>query len=579
MSRKGRIGSIRARGRFVLSAALLMAGIAHSAEGDLVLSDKPGSAPELQEKGRRQADALTHFMIGLFEEESSGPEKALESKRKVLDLDPGSTNLAIEVAYEYLRRGDTAEAIGILKDAIAAAPKVTAPYLALSTVYLRHLQKYDLAARYAVQAQQLSPKDFATYEMLWEIYHAQGQATKAAQVLEKAAKATSTDADFWVSLAEMYSRNVLRDGVPPKPENVEKINHYLEQAAALEGSRQPETASKIGDTYVMSGQLAKAIPFYRLVLERKPTFPLVREKLAECYSKENNFPAAIEQVEALVRANPLSLDAYQRLADLYLLTGDLVRALANARQTLIIDPRNIERQTLVVELLYKLKRFDDMATVLADARKQFPGLAKLTHLQAIALSQAKRHEEAIVAFDQAVTEANRSQPEILNSDFYFDFGAAAEQAGQHVKAEELFRKSIELEPEATGRAYNYLGYMWVDRGEKLAEAEQLIRRALALEPGNGAYLDSLGWLFYKQGKYPEALTELTRAAEALPEPDSVVYEHIGDTYHQLGKQAEAVLYWQKALHLDPENKELITKLDKNAEKVVQQPEKKPNASQ
>lgn len=518
-------------------------------------------------------------MMGLFEEESSGPEKALESKRKVLDLDPGSTGLAIEVAYEYLRRGDTAEAIGILKDTIAAAPKVTAPYLALSTVYLRHLQKYELAARYAQQALELSPKDFAPYEMLWEVYQGQNQATKAAQVLEKAAKSKSADADFWVSLAEMYSRNVLRDGSTPTPENVEKINRFLTEAAALEGSKQPETASKIGDTYVMSRQLDKAIPFYRAVLEKKPSFPLIREKLAECYIKTEDIPAAIEQVEELVRINPLSLEAYEQLTALYLKKGDLSKALANARQTLIIEPRNIERQTLVVELLYKLRRFDEMASVLADARKQFPGLAKLTHLQAIALSQAKRHEEAIVAFDEAVTEANRSQPEILNSDFYFDYGAAAEQAGQYARAEELFKKSIELEPESTGRSYNYLGYMWVDRGEKLAEAEQLIRRALTLEPGNGAYLDSLGWLYFKQGKFPEALTELSRAAESLPEPDPVVFDHIGDTYHQLGKQTEAVLFWQKALHLDPENKKIIAKLDKNAEKVVQQPAKKPNTSQ
>lgn len=579
MSRKGRIGSSVTRGRFVLSSLLLLAGLAYSAEGDLVPSDKPGLAPELQEKGRRQADALTYFMVGLFEEESSGPEKALESKRKVLALDPGCTDLAIEVAYEYLRRGDTAEATGILKDAIAAAPKVTAPYLALSTVYLRHLQKNELAAKYAQQALELTPKTFAPYEMLWEIYQAQGQAGKAAQILDKAAKTKSADPEFWISLAEMYSRNSIRENVPPSAETLEKINRLLGEASSLEGSHQPELASKIGDMYILSHQWDKAVPLYKTVLEKKPDFPLIREKLAECYIKLENTPAAIEQIQALVRINPLSLDAYEKLAELYIKTGDFAKALSNARQTLVIEPGNIERQTMVVELLFKLKRFDEMAKVLGDAKKQFPGLAKLSHLQAIALAQAGRNEEAVAAFEEARDQANRTQPEILTSDFYFEFGAAAEQAGQYAKAEELFKKSIEMEPDSTGRPYNYLGYMWVERGERLAEAEQLIRRALVLEPGNGAYLDSLGWLYFKQGKFPEALTELSRAAESLEEPDPVVFDHIGDTYHQLGKQAEAVLYWQKAQHLDPENKEITAKLDKNAEKVVQQPEKKASASQ
>ncbi len=579
MSRKGRIGSTMTRGRFVLSSLLLLAGVAYSAEGDLVPSDKPGLGPELQEKGRRQADALMYFMVGLFEEESSGPEKALESKRKVLALDPGCTGLAIEVAYEYLRRGDTAEAIGILKDAIAAAPKVTAPYLALSTVYLRHLQKYELAAKYSQQALELAPKTFAPYEMLWEVYQAQGQATKAAQVLDKASKAKSSDPEFWISLAEIYSRNALRDNAPPSAENVEKINRLLAEASALEGASQPDLASKIGDMYILSRQWDKAIPLYKTVFEKKPDFPLVREKLAECYAKLDDIPAAIEQVEALVRINPLSLEAYQQLTDLYRKSGDLGKALSNARQVIVIEPGNIEYQTVVVELLYKLRRFDEMAKVLSDAKKQFPGLAKLSHLQAIALAQAGRNEDAVAAFEEARDQANRTQPEILTSDFYFEFGAASEQAGQYAKAEELFKKSIEMDPDSTGRSYNYLGYMWVERNERLAEAEQLIRRALTLEPGNGAYLDSLGWLYYRQGKFPEALTELSRAAESIEEPDPVVFEHIGDTYHQLGKQAEAVLYWQKAQHLAPDNKKITAKLDKNAEKVVQQPDKKPSASQ
>ena len=114
--------------------------------------------------------------------------------------------------------------------------------------------------------------------------------------------------------------------------------------------------------------------------------------------------------------------------------------------------------------------------------------------------------------------------------------------------------------------------MWVERSENLDEAGQLIRRALEMEPGNGAYVDSLGWLYFKQGKFEEALTELLRAAELLPEPDAVVFEHIGDAYDKLGRNAEAVLYWQKALQLNPESKTIGAKLDKSAENVAKQPQ-------
>ena len=55
----------------------------------------------------------------------------------------------------------------------------------------------------------------------------------------------------------------------------------------------------------------------------------------------------------------------------------------------------------------------------------------------------------------------------------------------------------------------------VERSENLEEAGQFIRRALEMEPNNGAYIDSLGWLLNKQGKFEEALVELLRAAELI----------------------------------------------------------------
>ena len=39
-------------------------------------------------------------------------------------------------------------------------------------------------------------------------------------------------------------------------------------------------------------------------------------------------------------------------------------------------------------------------------------------------------------------------------------------------------------------------YMWIERSENLEEAGQFIRRALEMEPNNGAYIDSLGWLYF-----------------------------------------------------------------------------------
>ena len=91
--------------------------------------------------------------------------------------------------------------------------------------------------------------------------------------------------------------------------------------------------------------------------------------------------------------------------------------------------------------------------------------------------------------------------------------------GSTIKPAELFKRAIELDPADAAQAYNYLGFMWADQNIHLDEAEDYIKRALAAEPENGAYLDSLGWLHYRQGKYEQALAELLSAAAELKEED------------------------------------------------------------
>ena len=57
--------------------------------------------------------------------------------------------------------------------------------------------------------------------------------------------------------------------------------------------------------------------------------------------------------------------------------------------------------------------------------------------------------------------------------------------------------------------------MLADRGTRLDEALSLIRRAVALDPQNGAYLDSLGWVHFKMGKYDLAEDALRKAVDRI----------------------------------------------------------------
>ncbi len=98
---------------------------------------------------------------------------------------------------------------------------------------------------------------------------------------------------------------------------------------------------------------------------------------------------------------------------------------------------------------------------------------------------------------------------------------------------------------------NNFGYMLADAGIRLDQAERFVRQALADQPKQISFQDSLAWVFYKQGKIAVAARVLTEAMASHPEQtnQTVVYDHAGDTVWRLGQKVQAIEYWQKAVEL------------------------------
>jgi tetratricopeptide (TPR) repeat protein len=555
------------------AAACLWASPAQASQADWMRPEEFADPVtfELQASAEKTAEAHARFLQAIFLEEEFGPDAALESKRRVLDLDPGFTELAVDVAQHHLHRSETPEAISILKDAKKAAPSDPTPSLALAGVYLRHLQKPLLAEKHALDAVQLDPENKAGYELLWEIYRAAGQTHKIESVFQRAERRQSEKLEFLMAIADLRLREIARSRHSPSAATEAKISELLERIEKL-GVSKPEILARTGDFHALCGRLQRAVDLYEKSIALQPALDGVREKLALALVQLCQNDRAAELLTKIVAENPVNLAAYDQLSKIHLLRGEFERAAASMRQALLlapIDPRRHE------EIIRTSLRAGDLAGALqaaTEAETKFPYLTGFSVLRAITLSQTGNHAASMMAFERALVTAANSNPELLDSDFYLSYGGAAERAGHFVKAAELLKKSIALDPARSAQACNYLAYMWADRGENLAEAEQLIRRALELDPSNGAYLDTLGWVFFRQGRYEESLAELLRASELMQEPDPVILDHIGDVYGKLGKTADAVLYWNKAIQLDPKNQSITEKLDSHAAPVARQPD-------
>ena len=76
----------------------------------------------------------------------------------------------------------------------------------------------------------------------------------------------------------------------------------------------------------------------------------------------------------------------------------------------------------------------------------------------------------------------------------------------------------------------------------------MIRKAVAEEPENYAYLDSLGWVLFKRGKAEEARVFLEKAS-VDSRTDTTIPDHLGDVYFQLQELGKARASWERALKI------------------------------
>ena len=163
----------------------------------------------------------------------------------------------------------------------------------------------------------------------------------------------------------------------------------------------------------------------------------------------------------------------------------------------------------------------------------------------------ERYPQAIAAYDRAIALL---PPDAVPAAAQLAFlrGSAKEQAGDWPGAEIDLRRSVEL-AEKNPIYLNYLGYSLLDRGKSLKEARDLIARAYAVSPENGAIIDSMGWAEHLMGNYAEAVRLLETARSAEP-ADPTVADHLGDALWKAGRRIEARHAWASAAALSPDPK-------------------------
>ncbi len=192
---------------------------------------------------------------------------------------------------------------------------------------------------------------------------------------------------------------------------------------------------------------------------------------------------------------------------------------------------------------------DTALAVQRELAADFPKHSLQTLLpQAEMLAEMGRTEEALELTEIVIAQRPWDQGGWLFR------GALMEQAGDLKSAVDAFEEAVDLAPDSAV-ALNALGYTLANNGRDFADAQRYIEQALAMEPENPAYLDSLGWVYYQRGDTEGALPWLQQAFTLMP--DAEIAAHLGEVLWELDRRDEAIDIWAEALTAAPDDQTLL----------------------
>ncbi|MFZ0684484.1 MAG: tetratricopeptide repeat protein [Terriglobales bacterium] len=492
---------------------------------------------------RLQPDSMDdHLLLGRLYRLNNDLQKAESEFKIAVKLAPDSEEAVTTLAYLYNELGDTSRATQVLSE-VPSAERSAKLYSALGYTYEQQKQYKEAidAYRHAIE---MDRDNLDAIRGLAQNLLNDGQADAALEQYKVIADANPEDAQTFVRIGELYRKQGKFDLAL---DNLKKAETMVPDSL--------EAPYDIASIYQSQGRYDEAVPIMVDLLKKtekadgkysngeRNNRAVFLERLGTIYRDQGNNQYANDTFrEIVLLGGDDNIErGYQQIIDTWREAKEWQKALDTAKEAVKKLPSPQLKMVLASQEAdmgnpdQALKDVHAMLKGDADDREIYIRLAEMH-------TRLRQFTEAEQALDKAEQLATKPEDK---RDIWFLRGATFERAKQFSQAEEQFKKVLAGDPE-NASALNYLGYMLADQNVKLEEALGYIKRAVDLDPTNGAYLDSLGWAYFRLGKYELAEDNLLKASQKI-NTDPTVHDHLGDLYQKTGRLKLAATNWDRAL--------------------------------
>ena len=399
----------------------------------------------------------------------------------------------------------------------------------------------------------------------WTIYGAyEWQMQHPRQALEAYEKALELDPDD-----ERVLFQYIRLLAALEPQKAEKTLLDLAKSRPVLA---PDLYQEIGEMYLFHRQYPKALDAFNQAVRLDPKNPQPRLGRANVYEKTSQYFLMLHELEELDQLGYATADTLSQMASVFILVKDLPRAKAYFERAKKLDNSNIPanyflalfaeeekdypqalvliqdaadyatsptKQVQASFYLRKLGRTQEALNTLQQAQKQFPDDPEVAYFYALSLDEAKQYKKA----SRVLAPMVEKFPD--REDLRLQYAFALEGQKKYDAMEEQVNIVLEKNPH-NANALNLLAFSLAIRGERLAQAQEYIARALAQDPENPSYLDTQAWVYFKQGKHEQAADILRAIPEEVLQANPEIAYHASLIYGALEDRQTAVHYFRVA---------------------------------
>lgn len=533
-----------------------------------------------------RAEAMDYFIRGITDFENEDYERALDNLTaahlKISD-DPG-INYALSDVYMVM--GDYSNAAYYAGLSAQAEPENKWYHLQLATIYQRSGRE-EATIRAFNDALEHHPNDTDILYMKAQVLVEIGRLEESNEVYDRMLELTG--GDFEIHLRKFQNYNALqerekafrelermRELNPSNLSTLHTISQYYielgdEESAreTLEDARQrnprdPQTLILLAEIYASNSEWQELGDTFVSLLEDQMLYPSQKMELVRfIYSQHQRNPnveiladQTARAVNAFSRNEPDYAPAQMIAAEYFLMQDEPENALESLERATTAEPDNSDAWAQRVQTLFQLEKYDEVIDLSAKANEAASGNGFVLFFTGASYLLTDQPEEAAEWLQRAT---NAPGQRAFRSVVYGTLGDVKQDLDKWEEAVEAYEMALRLDRNNHNAMNNYAYYLSL-REERLDYALEMSERAVSMEPGNAAYLDTLGWIYFKKGNYEKAKEYITMSVET-GDASAEVYEHLGDVYEALGNDDEARNWWSKALEMDPDRDHLKEKVN------------------